>query len=328
MRLKYISLYRVIAMFCIIACHIAQQSGDLKTAYLLNGGVYSFLLISGMLLGSKKVDNTKCFYISRFTRIFVPYYLLILLYLLLYAFRQIPLGWKIIFNIAGLQWFVSGIEKTGHLWYITCISICNILTPICQKIFDKLNLKGTAFWAVAVISGALCFTVSWFLPISVMYIYVFLFGYIYSKYYRNIDDSSTDNAEKAVALLGFISILGRIVAEFFFNISLPLLVGDISEILFGFSLIIIFKRAFFKFHRLEKAVFNKGGVLYYLDSVSYEIYLTHHVFILGVLSCMDITEYKIVNIILAFVLTVASASILHVLSNMIIGKIKKRECNF
>lgn len=320
MKLKYISLFRVFAMFSIIACHI-EQSIDHNIAFLLNGGVYGFLLISGMLFGDIIINNTKDFYFERLVRICVPYYYLVLAYIILYLALKISIDWQIIFNILGLQWFKSGIIHTGHLWYITCILICYMLVPIYQKIFSNKYFNKEFFWIAMILIAIICVLISSVIPINILYFYIFFLGYVYSKCYRKIQDIVIDRYEKSIILIGYVTMLARIIIEFVLHLDFPSLLGDVVEILFSLAFLNSLRVILSKYQNLEKRILNPGGILYHIDTISYEIYLTHHIFILGVLSVIKLTNYMGINVIIALIFTLLTAELLHMVASVTTKKI-------
>ncbi len=322
MKQKYISIYRVFAMLCILACHITQ-SYAFDIAFMLNGAVYAFLLISGILLGSKTYDNFKNFFKERLIRILVPYYILLLVYVVLYLCLSNPLNIKLLANVFCLQWFVGGIAETGHLWYITCILLCYLIVPILQKITAVASPPKWIFWACMLVLLAGSFVLTKVTPINFMFPAIFVWGYTYTRLYRDMDDRQVDFYEISFIVVGFVSIVCRIVFEFVMKINIPASIGDLTEILFCVALLLTVKMLIKQQENGIKWKF-RGGVLLFLDSISYEVYLIHHVFILGVLSVMRLTNFFVLNILLAVVLTIVFAYILHLLSNLIVRKLLKK----
>lgn len=78
-----ISFIRLIALLMIISCHIMQYLG-MELAFWFNVGVQVFLSISGYLYGQKKAGTIRDFYIRRFRKILIPYYILIIPALILF----------------------------------------------------------------------------------------------------------------------------------------------------------------------------------------------------------------------------------------------------
>lgn len=61
------------------------------------------------------------------------------------------------------------------------------------------------------------------------------------------------------------------------------------------------------------------------DRYSYCIYLTHHIFILGALSVMSLTQYLVCNIAIALILTFAAGVALFHISGSLTNLVVKRE---
>ena len=47
------------------------------------------------------------------------------------------------------QWYKYSMPESGHLWYITCILFCYLITPILQLIGENINrLSDAKYWGV------------------------------------------------------------------------------------------------------------------------------------------------------------------------------------
>ncbi len=133
-----ISLIRLLATISIVACHILQ-SLDNNYAWVFNIGVQIFFVISGLLYGYKDIEN-RTFYKNRVRKIYFPYIIftivIIMLDILLLDYDINPVQLFIyMFGIQGLP-YISGlsIPGLGHLWFITAILLCYLITPVIQYI--------------------------------------------------------------------------------------------------------------------------------------------------------------------------------------------------
>ena len=86
-----IILLRVFAMILILVCHIVQEHSNeyiKMTAQFLNVGVSIFILISGYLYGTKKInENYVQWIIKRAKRILIPLYIFMAYLLLIIYFN-------------------------------------------------------------------------------------------------------------------------------------------------------------------------------------------------------------------------------------------------
>ena len=102
----YISYLRVYSMLCIVFCHFLQAYNN-NWAWVFNIGVQVFLLISGFLYGHKHIDSWKYWFYHRFIRIYIPYFLFLVIIIPSYA-RHHMVGIKhilvYILDLQGVMW--------------------------------------------------------------------------------------------------------------------------------------------------------------------------------------------------------------------------------
>ena len=139
-----------------------------------------------------------------------------------------------------------------------------------------------------------------------------------------MDDRALDAYEKALVVLGYFFMLARIIGEYFMGISFHSLLGDISEIAFSFALVLTLKVLFSGRSSTNHLAAGAKKVVSFFDTISYEVYLMHHMFILGGLTVMHLTRSGPLNISIALVLTIASAMLLQKCSSWITSAMTKR----
>lgn len=61
-----------------------------------------------------------------------------------------------------------------------------------------------------------------------------------------------------------------------------------------------------------------SGWIHWLDSISYEVYLVHYMFVVGPVSMFGLTSWWIVNCMLVTIVTLMTAQIIHSLSDLIV----------
>lgn len=127
----YISFLRFGAMCSIVLCHLLQFYGN-ALAWWFNVGVQIFLIISGFLYGRKEEIKAVSFIAKEFKKILLNYYVYLIVLLPFYvlvfhnpfsikAFLKLLLG-------------VGDVPGLGHLWFVSTILFCYLITPALSKI--------------------------------------------------------------------------------------------------------------------------------------------------------------------------------------------------
>lgn len=292
-----ISFIRVLAMCLIIACHFAQAYGY-NIAFLLNVGVQLFFLTSGFLYGKIEIANTWDFYKKRFAKIYIPYVLFVSIILLL----QWILGtWQ--FNLRdvaiytfNLQGFIStSIAGINHLWFLSVIMVCYIVTPLLQKIFNTYP-----WWLFATLLMASLVEFIFFQKMytTCAWIVLYIAGMAYGKYAKP-QVSLSVIVGSAVVLAGLLPFfrIDRLVEESWAHYSVWLHCAFAA---------LIFASMYYVLPKFihESAILP---ILKQMDSISYEVYLVHHPLIMGPLALLSITPYAGLNIAIILIATLALA---------------------
>ena len=86
-------------------------------------------------------EKTKQFYIKRLSRILPAYYIMlgIIIAVDFFTGTKVTVG-EIAVNILCVQKFIDGVPYCGHLWYITCIMICYLITPLLCFCVKKIKM--------------------------------------------------------------------------------------------------------------------------------------------------------------------------------------------
>lgn len=146
-----ITLLHVIGMIMIFLCHSMQIEKIYSLSEILISGVPLFLFVSGYLAGKKEIDNIGKWWAGKAKRVLVPLFFFIIIVYGGYAISKAadvsPFQW--IFSLCNLQglnytyWkfnYFGAVAGCGHLWFVTTLMFCYLLTPIMQK-FKKISLK-------------------------------------------------------------------------------------------------------------------------------------------------------------------------------------------
>lgn len=320
---KSISYLRVFATILILCCHICFSINNTLIQGLgqfFNAGVYLFIIISGYLYGKKDIYKTssyKIWLLNRAKRILIPMYIYMLCLFLIYIFfgKKIDiLNWIIyIFNLQGLEIYVY---EANHLWYLTIAMICYIITPILDmlkksKFYNKKNI--TVFFIIStiiqmVVSLYIYKQFGRYLLLINVYIAAYLLGVFW-----NSNDIGLKYFFMACTCI-VIALIGRISGLILFDetILYNVLIVGYTHSLFSIG---FFFMGFFFVDKLNSDKYIR--IIRHFDSISYEIYLVHYIFLFGVVNVLSITHYIVLNYMIAIVGTYLAALILNKICNVI-----------
>ena len=125
-----ISVIRILALLIVLVLHVRQSCNMDIACFPYYIGVPLFLLISGFLFGLTDVTDAKDWYIRRFKRIQIPYWLLLCLNVVVGFFLGKTLSLTDgIQGLLALPAFPKGHYGMAHTWYITYILLCYLLVP-------------------------------------------------------------------------------------------------------------------------------------------------------------------------------------------------------
>lgn len=321
-----IEIIRILAMFSIIVCHIFQEYNN-ELAYWLNVGVQIFILISGFLYGSKNNKFDKEWMKKRFKKILIPYYIYIFVIILYYiCFKQNYLNIEnILVTIFCLQLFLPGIPGLGHLWFIPLILICYLATPLIQKIYGKItantNLCGIII-KISIIILLLNLTVLFPLinMTLIMNVVCYIIGYFVARLYRDgkINDKIMKYGTIVVTILAIIISTIYILVHYILEINDNTIINMVLSYKNAFNGIAIFMILYLSLSKL-KEIKNKilNKILDVLNKYSFEIYITHLIYILGPSSLLTAMNNIVLEIVIISLLIAISAYALHKATDMV-----------
>ena len=286
-------------MVLVIICHIMQHEQS-PLANWFNVGVQIFLCISGYLYGLAPKRSTIEFYHDRFLKILIPFYIAYLSFALVeyVFFREV---FDVLRFLCGLfcRAFISG---AGHLWYVSLILLCYILTPLLQLYRDRY-IKDKKSWAllfcccILVVSISFGLYNSFFSPAWLCcYVIGFFLG-ANKDYFRS---------RTLLVLFGILALLSngvQIYIDYFTTFKFKgymetayKFFSDYSHTMLGVFLFLLIKITVDRIHWAKMK--NLKKVLDLTDKYSYECYLVHQFVILGPCSLMAITKILPLNILL------------------------------
>lgn len=290
-----ISYLRVLALISILSCHFLQAL-DNKWAWIFNIGVQVFFFISGYLYGHKVVTDWKLFFKGRLLKVYFPFIVVSSFFILVYIITDVKVSkTSILSYILNTQMFIGKIKGLGHLWFVSAIAICYLTTPLLQVLQSRSSvliwvLLGFSVYEITIMK----YDVSLFMPI-----FLYAFGYFYA------------NIKRIVKLL-LVSILTIISLVITYSITWQQLLNydgtmnRIFHVYVGLTISIIIIGSLYKVLHIEKMY----RIAKMLDNYSYEIYLVHHPLILGPISLMQMTNNRVLNVIIILAITGVSAYVL------------------
>lgn len=275
-----VSLIRFVAMYSIVACHIFQYFNH-ELAYWFNTGVQIFLFISGWLYAAKKVDNPILFMKKTLSKLFSDYYIFLLIVVPMYfIFAPKEIGIVQTVKLFLLRPQVFGLN---HLWFMVYIVICYMLLPGIYKITNKFcDSIGKEIFLLMI----LCFAshcVGIVVGMESAWINCFLIGYFMNRLVRLYN-------VRLIYLLNFVSPL--MLVTNLYRVSS----GAENNIVIVYSKVFLAVFLFLLFYITTKQMFDRGQrftrILRWTDRYSYDVYLVHHIFIIGPFSVFAIVNNK------------------------------------
>lgn len=261
----------------IVTCHFLQGYGS-AWAWVLNIGVQIFFFLSGFLYGGKTVPSIPRFYWGRFKKVYLPYaaWLLVAFALLWCLADEKPSVMAM-----GKMFLVRGtVPGLNHLWFMFVIIVCYLILPFFDRLVSKNAMLGISIFAVA--SGLLLT-----LKYNSLFLWITLYfiGYLCGRY------GSIQRYVLAVAAC----VSAWLLIDSGFDLEFWSIGSWQNNVLHAAGGIVIFMTLYFCFGRIQlpdriSKLFATGG--------SYEVYLTHQLFILGSLSLLWLTPSRLLNCII------------------------------
>lgn len=293
-----ISVIRIIATLLIVTCHILQGYEN-RWAWVLNVGVQIFFFISVFLYGKKDIQNSIVWWKGRIRKVYLPYlcYLILCLpWFWIFASEFISIK-KFLVYLFCFQGVISsaGIQGLGHLWFVSIIMVCYLITPVLQYFIRKYRL----LFVVALIGVYLVYVSYFTFALSyITWLMVYCFAYGIAALYKDMPEFLIFLLGGAFVRLLYFSSWDDILRDTLFGVGLHALGGCL-----------LFLFLYFLFSTTSWGIKKKDYFLW-LDKYSFEIYLTHHIFILGPFSLLGSGDYPIFHVGLIVVLTLLSAFLL------------------
>lgn len=279
----------------IISCHILQFY-QIEFAWWLNVGVQIFLCISGYLYGQREIGSVKTFYLRRIRKIGIPFLVLTIVEIAIY-FIFAPKHISPV-SAARVLLLLKTLYGGEHLWFIPTILFCYALTPVMEMTFRKSQRKHflITFGLGVLLILWLCEGFTVFHP---AWITCYFIGYALGA-----NEKHAFFGQKTILLLfgclslqNLLQIYLDICVVFSGAVRLENIIHlwkDYNHVWLGVFLFSGMKWLFTKA--------NLGNclsrILTITDDYSYECYLVHQFVILGPFTLLQVTNVRVVNIIL------------------------------
>ena len=321
-----ISFVRMLAMMFIVFCHVMQYY-DMELAWWFNVGVQIFLCISGYLYGRKRILDILVFYRKNFVKILIDYEIVVFAAVaatVLFTDTVITVE-----EIAGAVLTVSTIAGGAHLWFIPTILMCYLLTPLYERIFSRAEQRHKLLvLAAAVLLFVMnelvfrqvfsYFNAAWIncylIGFALRRFQQYRFWYTGSAWLLTLTGAVCISIQASVRYLQLITLTDA-WRPFYYPMC------DYGHVFLGVALFCsgrVLLRPFCNINLIQR-------ILRLSDRYSYQIYLTHHFFILGPLSLMALTANSYVNVVLILLLTVLTAVLLQKTSAKISAVFMKKQ---
>lgn len=308
-----VRLIRAIAVVMIFSCHVLEGYGSFL-AWWLNCGVQVFLFMSGYMFGGRRIHDWGEWWGRRLSRLLPPYYLLIVLMALAAAWRgaRPGLGHELLASLGCMQYFLnSNLPGCDHLWFISLILLCYLTIPILQALRDRISdagLRAAAFFLLVPAAVYALYKFSNFMTYAyVANLTAFAWGYYFGTPQREGGPRMRLRLALPLALPLTLALLaGRGIIEGEHLEKIRRLAQLDDKLFVPWSKVMVGVALFLGLHGWTARAGSWRAVRF-VDRYSYEIYLTHHVFLFGPLALEKSIGSPWLLILVVIVLTAAAS---------------------
>lgn len=319
-----ISAIRLICTLAIVVLHIFQQleryvqNLNIATDWL-NLGLVMFCCISAFLYSLRNIDNAWKWYKHRYFEIVLPAFTVGVITVLFFALTgdiTISKMGAAILSSLGFQAFLNDSWMFIQLWFLTYLLIFYLTLPLLQKINCKCKSE-FKFWSVCgtavVFAQGVSLIIESIMNVDLLSVGVFLRFYLPYFVFRRygIESELLKKIMKLFSLLCIPVILIVSYVRYFAQID------GVGEIVFIYGQTFIGFVLFYWLYQAFTGVKGYNKLLILSDKYSYNIYLTHCLFIGYNTSIIKNAPNVFIGIIIALLLTFASSVILGVVTKRI-----------
>ena len=323
-----ISLVRFIAMGLIILCHILQGFLHSEWAFWANVGVQMFLLISGILYGSRTTiaKEPVKFWLKTFRKILVKYYIYVLIIVaVLILTKTANLGMSA-YSI--LPWIKFQPTATGyeHIWFIKCILACYLLTPAWCAVLNAMKKDRTSVYLLKMVG---IFLVNDFIfrnfivGIDPAWANCFLLGMILTRVKSERSAKVYGRIIAALVVAAVVANAMQICLSYVINVpfserTLRILQSfyNYAHVLLGLVLVLSI-RGVYNLWLAKRRLKALKSLLLWSDRMSFDVFFMHTLFIPGAFNMMHYVASPWVAGALATIWSVIAAYPLHYLTILV-----------
>ena len=324
-----ISIIRMICTLAVVVLHIFQQLESIcKPLHYatdwLNLGLVMFFCISAFLYSQREITKVPNWYLHRYLEIAIPSIIVGIITVIIFSLKGSMRADKIVgalLSCVGLQVYAKNAWMFVQLWFITYLLFFYLSVPLVQKIKCK-EASEFKFWAMMAVSvivlqaASIVFeTITGITLLSVGILLRFYLPYFVFKRY----DITGDKIKPIMCLFTAFSALaigGICWVRYTPNIGIP---AEIAELLFVYIQTVVGFTLFYWLYKGFAWAKTYSTTLKLSDKYSYEIYLTHCLFIGYSTSLI----WSVKNIVLGIVAALAATAISSIVLNYISSVIKK-----
>lgn len=306
-----ISIARCVAMCMIVTCHMLSYYKS-ELALWFNVGVQIFFVISGFLYGSRNISSPIDFVIRSFKKILIPYWLFLIIVVILYAIIC-PESLTLLAVIKAFS--CSGtIDGLGHLWFVGYILFCYLLTPYLfwlRKYVERFSIKKSIliYCGILIAVQILGFLFdSYFEPDKVS---CYILGFFMADLLGRLGTRQFIIIKYLVLLVALLMNATEVHIKYFAELSFSGWQDTFFRAFCRYSHLFLGAAIFLLFYGNFKCI-QYNGLLRVSDRYSYPIYIVHQLFILSPLSLMSVTPHRPINwLIVLFSISVSGVFLFH-----------------
>lgn len=277
-----IQIIRILSMFSILNCHFFNEMQNKYGTILgqfFNVGVFIFLFISGYLFGKKEIKNKKEWYAKRFLRIFIPVWIWTITVNIIYLAKGQTISIvSILAYLFNLQGFFGASQGLEHLWFLSLIMICYIITPLLEKLRNKTEnslkylIPLTGIILISVLISYVNARIGRYLFECVLYIFAYYYSFNEKKY------NLTNIKNWMFVVVIFVSMIIRLISNKYIDntVIYTNFVVLMTQTLIAISIFFIIKKIKLNIKN-EKII----SCINHLDEITFYIYIVHYIFCVG-----------------------------------------------
>ena len=324
-----ISTIRMICTLSIVILHIFQRISGLNSAFhivtdWLNLGLVMFFCISAYLYSNREIKDKVNWYIHRYTEIVISSLIVGIITIIVFTLNGTINSTKIIgclMSCIGLQVYATNSWMFVQLWFLTYILFFYLTLPFIQKISCK-KTSTIKFWSVMIISVISSQILSILIERSIgitllstgILLRLYLPYFVFKRY--DINGNEIKPFIYLCTVISAISIPIICILRYTDLIGIP---KNIVELIFIYVQTLAGFTLFYWLYRFFAFVKSYNIILKLSDKYSYEIYLTHCLFIGYSTSLI----FKFNNIFLGIAVSLLATFISSIIVNYLSGIAKK-----